>query len=47
MIHSYERYLSLEDEEVFSHLRSIGATHGNYTSLVQGLILHQLQGEQK
>ncbi|OBR09148.1 ABC multidrug transporter [Colletotrichum higginsianum IMI 349063] len=39
---TYERYLNLDDEEVFHHLASLTPRYEDYTALVQRLILSQL-----
>ncbi|KAI8651474.1 hypothetical protein NCS55_01392300 [Fusarium keratoplasticum] len=39
---TWERYLNIDDEEVFDHLRSIGSNIPNYDSFVQRLIASQL-----
>ncbi|CVL06856.1 uncharacterized protein FMAN_11950 [Fusarium mangiferae] len=39
---TYERYLSVDDEEVFTHLSSLNPTFEKYNELVQRLILSQL-----
>ena len=41
---SYERYLNLEDEEVFSHLLSLRPKVEHLTDFVQRLVLCQLRG---
>ena len=44
MLPSYERYLNLEDEEVFSHLHSLRPKVEHLTDFVQRLVLCQLRG---
>ena len=44
MLPSYERYLNIEDEDVFSHLISLRPRAGHYTNFVQRLVLCQLRG---
>ncbi|KAF5250193.1 hypothetical protein FOXYS1_14929 [Fusarium oxysporum] len=39
---TYERYLSIDDEEVFSHLSSLNPAFQNYNDLVQRLVFSQL-----
>ncbi|KAM0494976.1 hypothetical protein ACHAP8_008354 [Fusarium lateritium] len=39
---TYERYLSIDDEEVFSHLSSLNPTFQRYNDLVQRLIFSQI-----
>ncbi|KAH7232245.1 uncharacterized protein BKA55DRAFT_710628 [Fusarium redolens] len=39
---TYERYLSIDDQEVFSHLLSLNPTFQNYNDLVQRLVINQL-----
>ncbi|SCO92144.1 uncharacterized protein FRV6_16272 [Fusarium oxysporum] len=39
---TYERYLSIDDEEVFSHLSSLNPAFQNYNGLVQRLVFSQL-----
>ncbi|KAF5627703.1 ABC multidrug transporter [Fusarium sp. NRRL 25303] len=39
---TYERYLSIDDEEVFTHLSSLNPTFEKYNELVQRLVLSQL-----
>ncbi|CZR49050.1 uncharacterized protein FPRO_12487 [Fusarium proliferatum ET1] len=39
---TYERYLSVDDEEVFTHLSSLNPTFEKYNGLVQRLVLSQL-----
>lgn len=41
---SYERYLSVDDEEVFTHLSSLNPAFQNYNMLAQRLVLSQLSG---
>lgn len=41
---SYERYLSVDDEEVFTHLSSLNPAFQNYNMLAQRLVLSQLCG---
>ncbi|KAF5583674.1 mfs multidrug transporter [Fusarium subglutinans] len=41
---TYERYLSVDDEEVFTHLSSLKPSFENYNELVQRLVLSQLCG---
>lgn len=41
----YERYLGLDDYEIFQHFQSIGIGGNTYTNLLQRLILHLFQGE--
>lgn len=40
---TYERYLNVEDEQMFSHFQSLDPQFNHYTPFVQGLILSQLQ----
>lgn len=42
---SYERYLSIDDEEVFGHLVSLNPAFKSYNDLVQRLILSQIRGQ--
>lgn len=42
--HRYERYLNIDDEEVFSHLLNLSPRYEDYTAFVQRLILSQLRG---
>ncbi|KAF5543480.1 mfs multidrug transporter [Fusarium mexicanum] len=39
---TYERYLSVDDDEVFTHLSSLKPSFQNYNELVQRLVLSQL-----
>ncbi|KAM5371422.1 hypothetical protein ACJA88_009409 [Fusarium oxysporum] len=39
---TYERYLSVDDEEVFTHLSSLNPAFQNYNMLAQRLVLSQL-----
>ncbi|KAG5750215.1 hypothetical protein H9Q72_006739 [Fusarium xylarioides] len=39
---TYERYLSVDDEEVFTHLSSLNPSFEKYNELVQRLVLSQL-----
>ncbi|KAH7311540.1 hypothetical protein B0I35DRAFT_357406 [Stachybotrys elegans] len=39
---TYERYLNMDDEKIFNHLRSLKPRFENYTLLVQRLTLSQL-----
>ncbi|KAJ0373775.1 hypothetical protein COL26b_007972 [Colletotrichum chrysophilum] len=39
----YERYLNIDDEEVFSHLLNLSPRYEDYTAFVQRLILSQLR----
>ncbi|KAF5579464.1 mfs multidrug transporter [Fusarium pseudocircinatum] len=39
---TYERYLSIEDDDVFDHLTSLDPTFQSYNDLVQRLVLSQL-----
>ncbi|KAM0081560.1 major facilitator superfamily [Fusarium odoratissimum] len=39
---TYERYLSIDDKEVFSHLSSLNPEFQNYNDLVQRLVFSQL-----
>ncbi|OAA65305.1 Cation/H+ exchanger [Niveomyces insectorum RCEF 264] len=38
---TYERYLNMDDEDAFSHLRSLGVDNRGFTELVQALIASQ------
>ncbi|KAI8300079.1 ABC transporter [Colletotrichum sp. SAR11_240] len=40
---TYERYLNIDDEEVFSHLLNLSPRYEDYTAFVQRLILSQLR----
>ncbi|KAL0943108.1 LipA and NB-ARC domain-containing protein [Colletotrichum truncatum] len=40
---TYERYISLDDEDIFSHLISLAPHLEQYTGFVKRLILHQLR----
>ncbi|KAH8898635.1 hypothetical protein GQ53DRAFT_836744 [Thozetella sp. PMI_491] len=40
---TYERYLNIDDEQVFAHLISLGARVEQYTNLVQRLVLTHLR----
>lgn len=42
---SYERYLSIDDEEVFTHLSSLNPTFKKYNGFVQRLVIGQLSGQ--
>jgi hypothetical protein len=47
MPYSYERYLSIDDEEVFGHLVSLNPAFKSYNDLVQRLILSQIRGQRR
>ncbi|KAI5455617.1 hypothetical protein BGZ63DRAFT_518964 [Mariannaea sp. PMI_226] len=41
---TYERYLSMDDEEAFAHLQLLGVNAPDYTYFVQHLVSYQLTG---
>ncbi|SPO01779.1 uncharacterized protein DNG_04452 [Cephalotrichum gorgonifer] len=42
---TYERYLNIDDEEVFSHLKALAPEAERYANFVQRLVLHHLRGQ--
>ena len=45
ILDSYERYLNIDDDEVFHHLGSLRPQARNYADFVQYLIVSQLRGQ--
>lgn len=41
----YERYLNMNDEDIFNHLKSIGPLDSNYDDLAKRLVTSQLNGQ--
>lgn len=43
-LYRYERYLNMDDEQLFSHFLSLRPQFSHYTEFVQRAVLNHLQG---